>query len=546
MPTVADAAYRPELVFALVGAAGARLTDLSRELRLGLEDCGYEVVDIRLSGLLVNFNGWTTQDGTSEFNRIRHLQNVGNAFRTSLADRAALALAGIAAIREKRARISGSPDIPASARAYVLHQLKHPDEVDLLRQVYGSSFLLVAGHAPRAIRRTELSEKMARKDGQPDQSGRFEGDAIKVIEIDEKQENTYGQNTRDTYPKADFFANLGITSGEHEVRRFVDLLFGHPFRTPSPDEYAMYQASAVSLRSSDDNRQVGAVIVKLTRDLADRITNADVIAVGMNEVPRGGGGFYWDQDSPDYRDQALLERNVDRATEIKISALAELIEKMRQRDWLDEAHEEIAGKRATELAHVLLPDVSRTRFMEIGEFSRPVHAEMAALIDGARRGVAVDRYSMYVTTFPCHNCAKHIIAAGLRRVVYLEPYPKSRANMLHGEEIVQESIDGKEKDGQVVFCAFSGVAPRQYRQLFGMSERGAKKGKSLGNWKIAKRSLSPKYVIQNASQAYLANERQELEKLRLELYRWDKNTLCPKVELGNVAGYTNPQDGSEA
>ena len=93
--------------------------------------------------------------------------------------------------------------------------------------------------------------------------------------------------------------------------RFVDLLFGHPFRTPSPEEYAMYQASAVTLRSSDNSRQVGAAIVNLTLD-GDRKKNTDVVAVGMNEVPRRGGGFYWDQDSPDHRDQALLLRNEDR------------------------------------------------------------------------------------------------------------------------------------------------------------------------------------------------------------------------------------------
>ncbi|MDN3612645.1 hypothetical protein QWZ16_23945 [Vibrio ostreicida] len=29
-----------------------------------------------------------------------------------------------------------------------------------------------------------------------------------------------------------------------------------------------------------------------------------------------------------------------------------------------------------------------------------------------------------VRLFPCHNCAKHIVASGIKRVVYVEPYPK--------------------------------------------------------------------------------------------------------------------------
>ena len=106
-------------------------------------------------------------------------------------------------------------------------------------------------------------------------------------------------------------------------------------------------------------------------------------------------------------------------------------------------------------------------------------------------------------------------------------YPKSRASNLYREEIVLESSDGKEVEGRVVFCAFSGIAPRQYRQLFAMSERGKKKGKSLSEWQISRTSLSPRYVMHNASRAYLAAERQELEKLLCNIYRWDKDTLCP-------------------
>lgn len=102
--------------------------------------------------------------------------------------------------------------------------------------------------------------------------------------------------------------------------------------------------------------------------------------------------------------------------------------------------------------------------------------------------------------------------------MYLEPYPKSRVEFLHAEEIELEPEDGKEYQAKVVFCAFTGIAPRQYRQLFSMSERGAKKGISLSQWEKARPTLLPKYVMQNASLAYLAAERQELEKLRPDIY----------------------------
>lgn len=527
MPAANETVFRPELIFALVGGSGARLEELEKELKVELKAYNYDASDIRLSKLLDNFMERSDQQGTSESDRIRHLQQMGDALRRRLGDGAALARAALAEIRVNRFVASGSPDSPASGHAYILHQLKHPDEVDLLRRVYGSSFLLIAGHAPREQRVNELAKRMATKAGQSGKGRLFEPEASNVINIDEKEEgDVFGQSQRDTYPKADFFANVGESYGGSQVGRLVRLLFGHPLTSPNPDEYAMYLASAVALRSSDDNRQVGAVIVNLTRRQGANIKNADVIAVGMNEVPCGGGGFYWGDESPDNRDQKLLERGDDRAAEIKIGVLAELIERLVKEEGL---RDQIGTRQPSDLARDLVKNHSLkgTQFMEIGEFSRPVHAEMAALIDAARRGVAVEGHSMYVTTFPCHNCAKHIIAAGIRRVVYLEPYPKSRALDLHGEEIFSELTARSPYKEQVEFFAFSGVAPRQYSQLFSMGERGAKRGNSLQKWDAQKGSLSPLYVHPNAPLAYLAAERQELEKLPLEVYRWDKNKVCP-------------------
>jgi deoxycytidylate deaminase len=516
---------RPELVFALAGAAGTRLEDLSKKLKEALESFGYQTVDIRLSELLPQYSEWTPSLDAEKPARTRHLQRMGDAFRKRLKNGAALALASVAEVRRKRAEISGSPDKPAAAVAYILHQLKHPDEANLLRRVYRSSFCLIAGHAPRTQRVKDLGDRWAREESQAGKGQLFESKAIDVITADEKQDDDLGQNTRDTYPQADFFANLGIQYGENKVQRFVDLLFGHPFHTPQPDEYAMYQAAAVALRSSDDNRQVGAVIVSLTRG-PNEIKNADVIAVGMNEVPRGGGGFYWDENSPDNRDQRLLQFGEDRAADIKVSALSELLEKIAGKEWLQAT---VKDKRSSDLARDLLPTLKRTQFMDIGEFSRPVHAEMAAIIDAARRGVAVDGHSMYVTTFPCHNCAKHIIAAGIRRVVYLEPYPKSRAIGLHGEEINSESATGNEEENKVVFFAFTGIAPCQYRRLFSMGQRGAKTGNSLRKWYAERRSLAPLHVDPYASLRYVAVECQELSALPVSIYKWDRGTICPKL-----------------
>jgi cytidine deaminase len=257
----------------------------------------------------------------------------------------------------------------------------------------------------------------------------------------------------------------------------------------------------------------------------------------MNEVPMRGGGFYWDgsSESPDARDQSLIAwgPNDDRALTIKKDVLHELLETLKREKWFTES---IASTQTPVLLKHLIPDgLKGTQFINISEFQRQVHAEMAALIDSARRGVAVDGHTMYVTTFPCHNCAKHIIAAGLKHVVYLEPYPKSRAEMLHKEEIELEydskTIQSMKGEGilpRVLFSPYTGIAPRQFQRLFSMLGRGKKSGAyALKEWGINKAILSPHHLVKNAYAGYLLAERQELSRLPKEKFKWDPNIVCP-------------------
>ena len=89
---------------------------------------------------------------------------------------------------------------------------------------------------------------------------------------------------------------------------------------------------------------------------------------------------------------------------------------------------------------------------------------MEALFACARAGISPRGGTLYTTTFPCHNCTKHIVASGIKRVVYVEPYPKSLAGELHSDSIAFES----EGVGKVTYQAFVGVGPRRYFDLFSM------------------------------------------------------------------------------
>ncbi len=51
------------------------------------------------------------------------------------------------------------------------------------------------------------------------------------------------------------------------------------------------------------------------------------------------------------------------------------------------------------------------------------HAEQNAIIQAARYGINIDGATLYCTHQPCVICAKMIINAGIKRVVYKEGYP---------------------------------------------------------------------------------------------------------------------------
>ena len=51
-----------------------------------------------------------------------------------------------------------------------------------------------------------------------------------------------------------------------------------------------------------------------------------------------------------------------------------------------------------------------------------IHSEQNAVSDAAKRGVSIQDSTIYVTHFPCINCAKTIISSGILFVKYKEEY----------------------------------------------------------------------------------------------------------------------------
>jgi len=472
---------KPELFFGIAAALGAPLHSFQAVIESAVRGRGYDVEVVHLSNFLNAFKLPTPPPptGADEYTRVRTLMDRGNELRKQSGG--SEALAGLFAAHVNAQRPTKKPRT-LSGKAFVLRQLKHPDEVYWLRHIYGPAFHLIGLYAPAVTRKQYLCQSMKLTEGQADE----------LMLRDEGEDTQWGQQLRSTFCLADVFIAMkkeerSTLDAQEQLGRFLDLLFGTRIISPTKDEYGMSLAHAAGLRSTDLSRQVGATLLN---------ENGDVLALGTNEVPAYGGGQYWGGPA-DARDYVL---KFDSNERMKRDIVKELLQH------LYEGWEELPGNEKDAEMQRIVNTLESTRVMNLTEFGRAVHAEMEAILSAARRGVAIKGAILYTTTFPCHNCAKHIVGAGVERVVYVEPYPKSLARELHKDAIGFEE-DGP-VSGRVRFESFVGVAPRRYPVLFssiaedGRRHRRKKKDGTLETEPLGLRlSASPLSYIDRESVA---------------------------------------------
>lgn len=80
---------------------------------------------------------------------------------------------------------------------------------------------------------------------------------------------------------------------------------------------------------------------------------------------------------------------------------------------------------------------------------RTVHAELNAIIQCATNGVPSAGATMYCTDFPCVSCAKAVVQAGVKRLVYLADYPDRHSIeiLTAGDVLVEHWAEKKEFKG---------------------------------------------------------------------------------------------------
>lgn len=483
---------KPELFFCLVAPIGTDLDHTTTILSDQLKAYGYDTEVIHLTTIIPALLGLPQEEFETAYDRYDSLISQANKLREDFDDDSLMAKLGFFLIQDARNRRAAFQAVESKPVAYVIRQLKRSEELALFRSVYGKQVFQISAYADPDLRRSKLATKMRDSDPSRTRVSEFEDQAIRLVNRDENESSLpHGQRIRDVFPLADVFIDASTTdAAKSTLERFLRIIFGYNFHSPSREEYGMYIAKSASLRSLDLSRQVGAAIFT---------AGGEVKTLGCNEVPSPNGGTYWEGDKDDSRE---FRSRVDTNEDFKHRLLSDTLKNFAAAGLIDK---KIAAMKPRDLLRKLKQktgiDLDKNMMMmDIIEYGRIIHAEMNAITDAARKGIPLHGTTLYCTTFPCHLCAKHIISSGIRRVVYIEPYPKSYASELYRDDILLNRQENSQ-DGKVHFEPFIGIAPYRYRDYFEKSKRKNKDGKAV-DWQTGE----PMPMITVTGTEYISSE----------------------------------------
>lgn len=453
----------PELVIALCGFIGSGVSSIGNLIKSVLQNFGYNednIVIIKISEL-IRKNYKIKPFLSKNYETITKMQEKGNELckdhgNTYLAELAILEIA-------KERPDSNNDKLPEKRRRVtIIDSLKRPEEYEILHLVYGSMFYMVGVLCPEDIRKNRLNKIITNEN------------IDKCLNVDRNEKENYGQKTAKTLSLSDFFVdNSGdtVNFSSNQIHRFIELVLGVPIHTPTNDEYGMFCAFSAALRSGCLSRQVGAAIMK----------EGTVISTGRNDVPKQNGGLFTEDDQED-------DRCFKKHGQICNSNLKKQL-------FLDEYEKRISTfNLSKEIKHDILETLKNFSMLNnLVEYTRSVHAEMDAITSIARLGgQSLQGAILYCTTFPCHHCAKLILASGIKEVVYIEPYDKSLSYEMYYNSIAVDVSDSHYPD-KLHMRYFYGVAPKRYIKLFKYDSRKDNNG-AIKKTKYAE--LMPHHSIQ--------------------------------------------------
>jgi len=449
-----------ELIVGFIGPIGCGIAKIVSETENLLVDAGYVVRRIKISDFLraeIDAGRCKPEDyanTSSYFRRYNELQDAGKLLRIRLG-KACLAEHAMEKIGVHR--LADAPpdaevdEVVPKKVAYLIDQLKHPDEILMLRTVYRRLFYLIGTTSYKANRKQLLVEL-----------GLSGAEADQLIKRDRKEDEAAGQQLEKGLKLADLYIRNRVGSDHYKsaLVRFLELVHGKKIHTPTREEYGMYLAHAAGAKSACLSRQVGASIFAV---------DGEVISTGRNDVPKAGGGLYGFDVANDKRcfaDGGICH-NVKHKNLMR-QKISDTVKGLR-----DEKSLNLGAVTDDDLFKLTESIYKQSGLDNLIEFSRSVHAEMDAIVASARNGArSMSGGTLFSTTFPCHSCARHIVAAGIVEVFYIEPYEKSLALVLHEDSISFDEEEPADKGTEaskarkVRFVHFEGISPRAYIDMF--------------------------------------------------------------------------------
>ncbi|MGB1307445.1 MAG: anti-phage dCTP deaminase [Oceanihabitans sp.] len=487
-----------ELFFGICAPIGS----LKREVILSLmkvlkETYGYEVIPIKLSKYIeqhkINELKHIPQKTEAYSNLIYKILE-GNEIRKEYSNNSILAELAIQDIHISRLKENKVKDhekldpttFKSIRRCYIFDSIKNKEELLLLRRIYTKNFFQFSVFSPMDERKNTLLNK----DLSP-------SEVTNIVEIDDFENDDFGQNVRGTFTDGDFFLRVShsnLPKLDSKIERYLHLIFESDIITPTIEETAMYSAKSAAGNSACLSRQVGASITDI---------NGDVISTGWNDVPKFGGNLYREGYTNDMRCKVKGFCSNDYQ---KDNLVSQVINSIKKDNNLKSILHDEEGKFSIKIIEDLKENLRSSKIKDLIEFSRSVHAEMHAIISGSQlSGSKMIDGKLFCTTYPCHNCARHIIVAGIKEVYYIEPYVKSLCLTLHDDAITED----EKSSNKVRILIFDGVAPRNYLTFFTNFVERKIKGKLV---KINLTKIKPK--ISKSLQALPTLEQQAIHSLK--------------------------------
>jgi len=308
----------------------------------------------------------------------------------------------------------------------VIDSIRNCREIKYLRNKF-SNFYLVGVYADREVRWKRLKSDYNLDENLFNQAE----------ERDQGEIKDYGQQVRSCMEIADviivnnnnFISDITIKKDLHKkIDRYLKIIELPGYRKPRLEEINMNKAYIASFRSECIKRQVGAIIVEGKEEV--------VISEGFNRIPNDILKSCLERYEYCYRDKQrekfLGEFNTCSACGQDLN---------------------IPTKCSNDDCNFEILDHLKTRIKML-DLCRALHAEEDAILKALKRNLnAFENTKLYTTTFPCLMCAKKIIAVGLKKIVFVEPYPGEMAKLIL-------------KDAGVDIKVFEGVKYTAFHKLF--------------------------------------------------------------------------------